>query len=417
MAAVRPPEIKTFSSEHSPQTPKLNLSRRLKERFIYGSPNFSIIAGNAGMYIAHKVGDALGKTIPDNFPSFANHELKVVVPKEVARQKDVYIIQSVNGQPDSDLTQLRLLEEAAKGAGANRIYPIITHLAYSRQDRRDQDGATEAARLFAREIGRAGSHDPQKRRWQHESKLRAPAPLILLDIHSRNPLDALTKNNHIQWVNLDPAFVMAPKVQEMIDQNNLNVAIAFPDASAEKKYRAYVAMFGNGKEPAIINKVHSVDQNNVVSISKTQQDTTHIVAGKDVVMFDDMIDTGGSVLQAARKFKDEGAKSVRVVATHGLFSKDPKKEVSGLDIVDDPAIDFVMITNSIQPSEEILHHPKIHVVSVDPLIVETIKRIENRQPLGELAKSMSPGFEHTYMKLSRRVNYFRRHAGKTLPAA
>lgn len=389
-AEIRPPRIQTS-----------RLSERIKQHVVYGSPHFAIVAGDAGMPLAQKVGEALSMAVPENPPSFANNELKVVVPNDLAT-KDVYIIQSSNNQPDSALTQLRLLEEAAKGAMANRIYPIVTHLPYGRQDRRDQPGSTEAARLFAREIVRAGSHDPQKRFWQHESRLRAPAPLILVDIHSSKPLDALTIKNNVQWVNIDPAFVVAPKVREIIAQNALNVAVAFPDVSAEEKYRMYVDMFGNGTQPAVINKVRPVDRNNVVGISEKQQDTTELVAGKDVVMFDDMIDTGGSILQAAKRFKQQGARSVRVVATHGIFSKDALTKLM------DPSIDEVIVTNSIQPTEAVLAHPKIQVISIDPLLVEVIKRIENRQPLGDLAKSMSPGFEHAYMKLSRRVNYYRR---------
>lgn len=399
---LRPPGIQTLSPE--PSSKPTTLLTRLKQKYIYGTPHFAIIAGDAGMYLARKVGKALGKEIPNNLPSFANNELKVVVPLGVAATKDVYVIQSSNGQPDSALTQLRLLEEAAKGACANRIYAVVTHLPYSRQDRREQPGATEAARLFAREIARAGSHDPQKKfPWQHESKLRAPASLLFLDIHSRKPLDPIAANNHVPWVNLDPAFVIAPKVQEMIDKNHLDVVVAFPDTSAEEKYQPYVQQFGNGRQPAIIHKVRPVDKNNVVGISNTQEDTTDLVADRDVIMFDDMIDTGGSILQAAKRFREQGAKSVRVVATHGVFSKDALTKLM------DPAIDHIVVTNSIQPTGAVLTHPKIQVVSVDPLIVETIKRIENRKPLAELAKSMSPGFERSYLKYRKRVNYYRRN--------
>lgn len=359
------------------------------------------------MDIAQQVGTILDKQVPPNPPSFANNELRVVVP-EVVETRDVYIIQAMNTHPNRTLRQLKLLGIGAKGRDANRIYSIFTQFPYARQDRIDQPGAPRAAQQVAQEIFDATSHNPLKR--HHESKLRAPGALMVVDVHSETPLQAVTENSRgrYQWANLDSAFVLAPRVQELISSQQLDVAVAFPDKGAAKRYHNYVDMFGNGQEPAVIKKERPVDQNNVVTIADSQEDLSGKVAGKDVMLFDDMIDTGGSILQAARLLKEQGARSVRVIATHGIFSNDALGKMS------DPAIDQVIVTDTIQPTEKVLQHEKIDVVAIAPLLAEVIKRIEQREPIADLVKQMSPGFEKSYRRLSR-IHKHRRRAQKNTP--
>lgn len=377
-------------------TPEQTIWQRAKTRLVYGAPHFTLLSGDAGMHIARQVGEILQHTVPDNPPAFSNNEVRALVPKDVAT-RDVYVIQSTNGNPDASLTQLKLIEEGAKGAGANRITAVVTHLPYSRQDRREQPGAPEAARLSAREIMRAGSHDPEKRR--HESRLTASANLILVDIHSEKPLLPLTEHNGLEWANLDSFHVLAPKIQQLIASRQFTPTIAFPDKGAAKRYETYAEAFGGGMEnAAIIQKERDISKNNSVTISSNQEDLSGKVAGTDVFLIDDIIDTAGSILQAAKRLKQEGAKSVWVVATHGIFSKD------ALQKMNDDAIDGCVITDTIPPREDVLDHPKIEVVSIAPLIATAIQRIEKRQPIADLTKSMSPGFEHSYMRLSRRIN-------------
>ncbi len=375
------------------------LTERVK-RALYGTPNFTILAGDAGMELAQQVGEQLNKQVPPNPTAFANNELRVVVPK-IVETRDVYIIQAMNTHPNRTLRQLKLLGIGAKGRDANRIYNMFTHLPYARQDRIDQPGAPRAAQQVVQEIFDATSHNPLKRR--HESKLRAPGALLVVDVHSEGPLQEVTKNSRgrYKWANVDSAFVLAPRVQELIASHQLDPVVAFPDKGAAHRYHNYVELFGNGQEPAVIKKERPVDQNNVVTIADSQEDLSGKVSGKDVLMFDDMIDTGGSILQAARLLKEQGARSVRVIATHGIFSNDALTKMS------DPTIDQVIVTNTIQPTQEVLQHPKIDVVSIAPLLAEVIKRIENKESIADLVKQMSPGFEKSYRRLSK-VNTYRR---------
>lgn len=394
----------TYIIERNHRKPTLS---KLKERFFYGTPHFSLLAGDAGMQLAQKVGGILGKEIHPNQPAFANGELRVVV-HDAVEERDVYVIQSMNIHPNRSLRELKLLDAGAKMGKANRIYNIFTHLPYARQDRVDQPGAPNAAQQVVEEIFRASSHNPLKRRGRHASKLHAEGSLMVVDVHSEQPLQTVSKDSRgrYQWANLDSAYVLAPRVQELISQNQLDVVVAFPDKGAGKRYANYAEAFGDGKEPVVIKKERPVEQANVVRISDTQEDISERVREKDIFLFDDMIDTGGSILQAAKLLKQQGARSVRVVATHGVFSND------ALTKMKDDAIDQVIITDSIQPTDRVLEHPKIEVVSIAPLLAEVIRRIEAREPIGDLVKSMSPGFEKSYRALKRKVNYFRRNRAK-----
>lgn len=404
---ARPEERVSIFQEISLLPKKQTFRSQLKERFFYGTSHYALLAGDAGKELARKVGDILGKEVPPNPPAFANGESKVVVPGTV-ETRDVYVIQSMIHDPDTSLRQLKLLDAGAKMRDANRIFNIFTHLPYARQDRVDQPGAPNAAQQVVNEIFIASSHNPLKRRWQHQSKLRAEGSLMVVDVHSEKPLEIVSRDSRgrYQWANLDSAYVLAPQVQKIISQGHLDTVVAFPDKGAEKRYTNYAHIFGDGQVPVVIKKERPVNQNNIVTIASSQEDVSERVKEKDIFLFDDMIDTGGSILQAAKLLKKQGARSVRVVATHGVFSNDALTKMA------DPAIDQVIITDSIQPSPEIVAHPKIEVVSIAPLLAEVIKRIEAREPINDLVKSLSPQFEKSYRALKRRANYFRRKQAK-----
>ncbi|HEX7041916.1 MAG TPA: ribose-phosphate diphosphokinase [Patescibacteria group bacterium] len=401
--------LAAFYSTESPTQPESqpkvqSLIQKIKEKYIYGVDNFSILAGDDGMAIAKQVGVILNKKIPGNIEPFANGEKHVVIDPEVANTKDVYIIQSVNTNPNSSLRELKHLELAAKSAGANRITTIYTLLPYARQDRIEQPGAADAARNVLQEILDAGSHNYRKRR--HQSKLKADTNIIVIENHSEGPLKIVEKDSHLNWLNLDTLPILRPRIEQLIKERNLNVFIGYPDKGAAKRYDNYVTTFTPGIEPAMCNKIRDIHQNNKTRIDGMLGNVEGIL-GKDVLMPDDMIDTGGTTLDAAREYKNHGARSVWVVATHGILSKD------ALTKMNDHAIDGVIITDTVPPRPEVLAHPKIEIVPIAPLIAETIRRIEERLPLGELVKTKSKNFEASYRKW-RKINKYRRRKARNI---
>lgn len=207
---------------------------------------------------------------------------------------------------------------------------------------------------------------------------------------------------------------MAPRVAELIQEQHLNVVVAFPDKGALKRYGNYLRLFGNGQQPVITKKERSASEANSIQIASDQKDTSEQVRGRDVILFDDMIDTGDTLRATTQRLKKEGAKSVTVVATHGFFSRKPDKpESSGIAIVDDPSIDRIIITDTVPPSEEVLAHKKIEVVPIAPLIAEVIDRMERRESIVDLVKDMSTEFERSYMRLTK-INKYRRRAAKKM---
>lgn len=374
----------------------------------FGIPQFAFLSGDVAMPMAQKVASHFGQTVPKNPPPFANNELRVKVDLTHVAKKDIYLLQTTNRHPDECISQLELLMVGAKGAGANRDTGIILHMPYMRQDnKRHEPGEPEAARQKEQNLFRAGSHNPDKKFWQHKTKLKAKANLLFVDVHSIDPLKEITHNSGYQWANLDPAYVLMPAVRELIQEKNLDVAIVFPDHTAEERYSPYAEVFGGGiKNAAIIDKERILEENNIVKISQQQKPLKPFVDGKDVIIIDDIADTMRTVLQTAKRARDEGARSVWVVATHGIFSVDKEKGIDAYANVNDPAIDGIIVTNTIKQK----NHPKITVVDIDPLIREAIRRIENRQPLGELAKNQSKGFDKSYRRL--RANGKRRKAAR-----
>lgn len=383
------------------------IKKYLKER-VHGTSHYLLLAGNTGMQLACQIGELLGRDVPGNPAPFANGENRAVVKPELAATRDVYIVQSVGQSPDEALRELKNQELGAKSAGANRIINIVTQLPYARQDRVEQPGAPDAARNVIQEILDAGSHNYRKRR--HQSKLQADAMILAVEIHSEAPFEIVERDSHLEWANLDSSYVLAPRIQQIIKQNNLDVVFAFPDKSAAKRYGGYVDMFTPGTQPAIIKKERSLEKNNSVTISASQENLTQTVSGKDIILVDDIIDTAGSILQAAKHLKSQGARSVRVVATHGIFSNDALTKMA------DPAIDGVTITDSINPTFAVLTHPNMDVVPLAPLIAETIRRMEAREPLTGLIKGSSKNFENSYRRgvLPRKVDRQRRIEARKL---
>lgn len=386
---------------------------RLKTRFIYGTPNFALLANDPAMPIAREVGNILGKNVPENHGTFGNAEYRVIVDQPEVQTRDVYVFQTTDVHPNSNIRQAKLLAIGAKNAGAARINYICSNLAYSRQDRVIIPGEPDSGRNVVQEMWDAGSHNYRKRK--HESQLRSDATLWVVDIHSVKPLEAVNRlsKHPYEWVNLNSDFILKPAIAHLIEEKGLNPVMAFPDETARLKYADYAKWFGKGLESAVtVKKIRQTDKKNQVAMAEDQEDFAPKVAGMDVIIRDDMFDTGGTAIQACKAFMEAGARSVRVVVTHGVLSRDPENpEKDAIYNINSPYLTELIILDTIPPTDEVLNHPKITVIKHAPLLAEAIQRVENREPLGELATSMSPGFERSYMRWTK-VNKYRRRSAK-----
>ncbi len=263
---------------------------------------------------------------------------------ENIRGCDIFLVQSLHGPVNDYLVELLLMLDAAKRASAARVTPVITHYAYARQDWKAASREPITAKLVADLLSTAGADR-----------------VIALDLHSEQiqgffnmPVDVLTA---------------MPKFLKYVKENGFsNPMVLAPDAGSAKKSTKAAAKLG--VDVAIVNKRRP---------KHGEVEASHLIGnvkGKDCIVFDDMIDTGGTICAAAKTVKSGGASSVTVFATHGIFSN------NALQKIEKSAIDKVVVTNSIPVDAKALK--KLEVLDVSDLLAESIKRIHENKSISKL---------------------------------
>lgn len=265
---------------------------------------------------------------------------------ESVRGATVYIIQSTT-PPADNLFELLLAIDAAKRASADSVIAVIPYFGWARQDRKDRPRVAIGAKLVANLLAAAGADR-----------------VMTCDLHAEQiqgffdiPVD------HIYG-----SRVFLPVLRDL---NIPDLAIAAPDMGGAKKANLYARALN---VPVIICHKTRARANVVDSITAIGD-----VAGKNVVIIDDMIDTAGTLCKAADVLKEMGAKSVRACASHGMLSGE------AVERIHNSALSEVYITDTI-PHPELANDSKIHIVSIAPLFASIIHKVYNYE-------SISPEFE------------------------
>lgn len=288
-----------------------------------------------------KLGDAL-------ISNFSDGEIRVKIEENV-RGKDVFIIQSTCTPVNDNLMELLVVIDALKRASAARITAVIPYFGYARQDRKDQPRVPITAKLVANLLTVAGANR-----------------VLTLDLHAGQvqgffdiPLD------HLYSTNIFLDYFRKQKIN--------NLVIVSPDVGGIKMARAYAKRFRAGL--AIVDKRRN---------TPASTEVMHIlgeVKGKNVIIADDIIATGGSVAEAAKALRNAGAKKIYCAITHGILSCNAVEKLANSDI------DYLVITDSIPlPSEKKIK--KIKVVSSAKLFAEAIKRIHFEKSISVLFDSV-----------------------------
>ena len=260
---------------------------------------------------------------------------------ETVRDYDVYLIQSNTPPVNERIMELLITIDAVKRASARNINVVLPYYIYSRSDKKDQPRVPITAKLLAELIEAAGA-----------------TRVITCDLH--NPAIQAYFNN----INCDR--LSAERLLE-------NKVIVATDAGSSKKAYKYSEFFGC--PIAMLDKRR--DGNNDKAIGTT---IIGEVKEKNAIIFDDEIDTAGSMMETVRVLKEFGAKSVYAACTHGVLSG------PAIERIQNSPIQELVITNTIPLPEE-KKIDKIKVVSIAPLFAETIKRLNEKKPLGELLKT------------------------------
>jgi ribose-phosphate pyrophosphokinase len=308
---------------------------------------FKLFAGSSNRPLADKIADKLGKEVSQCIlKRFSDGEIFFQINENI-RGMDVFILQSTN-PPAANLMELFIMIDACRRASARRITAVIPYYGYARQDRKDQPRVAITAKLMANLITTAGV-DRVMLMDLHASQIQG-----FFDCPSDHLYSARVFNEYITRINLGPAVAVTPDVGSIklvrAFAKDLNFSIAIVD-----------------KRRPDINKAEVM---NIIGD----------IEGKNVVIRDDMVDTAGTLTEAAHALKEKGANRIIAACTHAVLSGE------ALDRLKRSPIEMLFVSDTIyNPPEKLC--PKIQVLSVSDLFAEAILRIHEERSLSSLFES------------------------------
>ncbi len=263
------------------------------------------------------------------------------------RERDVFFVQPLCAPVQEHLMELFQMMDAARGSAASRITAVIPYYAYARSDKKDEPRISITARLVADLLVTAGAHR-----------------VITMTLHSSQvhgffgcPVD-----------HLNAIRVLADHVLSAGLVTN-NTVVASPDLGNAKNAAKFAKRLG---VPVVAGNKRRI------SDTKVEIDVVGDVAGKDVIVTDDEIATGGTMIELIERMKEQGARRVHITATHGLFT------TTALDtLAANPHIEQIIVTDTV-PLRVRTPPAKLRVVSVAPLLAEAIRRTHNGESVSAL---------------------------------
>lgn len=304
-----------------------------------------VFSGRSNPELTRKIVQLLG-AVPGRLTigNFSDGEIWVKFDESI-RGEDIFIVQSTN-PPAENILELLLIIDAARRASARRITAVIPYYGYARQDRKDQPRVPISARLIMDAIVSAGANR-----------------IVAMDLHSTQIQGFV----NIPFDHLYAKKILVDPLRELVREGNFTVVA--PDVGGIKIARSYAKILDL---PLII-----IDKRRPAP-NKTE--VMNIIGGtdfQDILIIDDLIDTGGTIYEASRLLKEKGAGKIIVAATHGVFSGNCVAR-----IMESP-IDLVITTDSIAlPPER--RFPKLQILSAAPLLAEAIRRIHSEESLSLL---------------------------------
>lgn len=306
-----------------------------------------LLTGSSNPELARSIATKLKLEVFSPIERFADGEIRIGIPKNI-RRNAVFIIQPTAPNANDSIMELLLTIDASKRSSAAEITAVIPYFSYSRQDRKDRPRVPISSSLLAQLIKTAGADR-----------------IVTVDIHSEQQQGFFPG----PWDNLYGSYSLVPALRKL---KLKDLVVASPDKGGVTKATAYARFLG-AEGIAIVFKERDVS---VVNKSEAL-DMIGEVKGKNVIIVDDMIDTAGTLVNAANLIMKKGAKSVRAAATHGLFSS------PALERIKNSALTEVYVTDTVAPKQEVLKNSKIKVISVAKLLAEAIKRIESGESISE----------------------------------
>ncbi len=306
-----------------------------------------LVAGNSNFPLAEGIGGYLSIPLTGaEIRRFADGEVFVEINENV-RGEDVFMMQSTSSPANDNLMELLICIDALRRASARRITAVIPYFGYARQDRKPGPRTPISAKLVANLIVTAGANR-----------------VLTLDLHAGQ----IQGFFDIPTDNLFSVPVFTRDITEQLPGNNLTVVS--PDVGGVVRARALASRIG--ATLAIVDKRRE---------RAGASEVMHVIGdieGRRCILFDDIVDSAGTLCNAANALAEQGAESVHAYVTHGVLSG---KAVSR---VEDSALVSLTVTDSIQATEAMKASEKLRTVEIAPLIGEAIRRISEESSVSSL---------------------------------
>jgi len=301
-----------------------------------------LFSGTNSRYLADEIADFYGQPLGKiDVLKFSDGEIQPEI-KESVRGSFVFIIQSTNA-PGDNLLELLMMIDAAKRASADYIAAVIPYFGYARQDRKDRPRVGIGAKLVADLLQAAGAHR-----------------VMTMDLHAGQ----IQGFFDIPVDHLNSSAVFIPYIQK---NKWTNLCFASPDVGSVKRARLYAQHFN---ADMVICDKYRKKANEIAEMTLIGS-----VEGKDVVLVDDMVDTGGTLCNAAQIIMDKGAKSVRALCTHPVLSG------KAIENIEKSQLSELIVANTLPLA---LESKKIKVLSVAKIFAQAIRNAHEHKSINSL---------------------------------
>jgi ribose-phosphate pyrophosphokinase len=313
-------------------------------------PTVGIFAGSASQQLTTEIVEILGAKLGKiELGKFSDGEIKVEILENV-RGHETYIVQSTCAPSNANLMELMLITDALKRSSASKITAIIPYYGYARQDRRVRSARVPiSAKVIADMMNTVGVDR-----------------VLTVDLHS----ESIQGFFDMPADNVYATKIMHDDIKSR-SSNDEPILVVSPDAGGVVRARALAKFLGQSDLAIIDKRRATANESEVMNIIGD-------VAGKCCIVPDDMIDTAGTLCNAAQALKDAGAAKVKAYITHPVLSGPAIERISN------SFIDELVVTNSIPLSLEAEKCSKIRVISLAPTIAECVRRLNNEESLSAL---------------------------------
>ena len=305
-----------------------------------------LISGNSNLDLSKRIAESTDTSLSAvNIGRFADGEVRVEINDNM-RGQDVFIIQSTSRPVNDNLMELLVMIDALKRASARRITAVIPYFGYARQDRKTMSRAPISAKLVANLLTTAGTNR-----------------ILTLDLHAGQiqgffdiPVDTLIAKP-----------ILIADIKDKV--NGEDLVFVSPDAGGTERARSYAKEFDT--EIAVIDKRRPEPGASQV------MNVVGDVDGRECVIVDDICDSGGTLVNAAKALLENGATKVKAYCTHGVLTPSADDKING------SALSEVVVTDSIRLARR-LEIENLRYVSVAPLIARAIVNVHNEESVSNL---------------------------------